>query len=80
MVSRRMQVGPSDHFVYDQSLKNLMKRMNEYIKDRNKGFLDPLEKSSGLKQQRIGLLLNSSTTLCSRMKAFGVRLFLTTFA
>jgi len=23
-----------DHFVYDQSLKNLMERMNEYIKDR----------------------------------------------
>ncbi|MGC8665041.1 MAG: hypothetical protein ACP5SE_05175, partial [Nitrososphaeria archaeon] len=24
-----------DHFVYEQSLKNLMERMNEYIKDRS---------------------------------------------
>jgi hypothetical protein len=29
-----------DHFVYDQSLKNLMKRMNYYIKDRTEAFDD----------------------------------------
>ena len=27
-----------DHVVYDQSLKNLMERMNEYIKDRTEAF------------------------------------------
>ena len=32
-----MQVGV-DHVVYEQSLKNLMERMNEYIKDRVEAF------------------------------------------
>ena len=27
-----------EHVVYDQSLKNLMERMNEYIKDRTEAF------------------------------------------
>jgi len=27
-----------DHVVYEQSLKNHMKRMNEYIKDRTEAF------------------------------------------
>jgi len=28
------------HVIYDQSLKNLMERMNEYIKDRTEAFDD----------------------------------------
>jgi len=27
-----------EHVVYEQSLKNLMERMNEYIKDRTEAF------------------------------------------
>ena len=27
-----------EHVVYEQSLKNLMERMNEYIKDRKEAF------------------------------------------
>ena len=29
-----------EHVVYEQSLKNLMERMNEYIKDRTEAFDD----------------------------------------
>ncbi|MFP3130140.1 MAG: hypothetical protein RXR51_00935 [Nitrososphaeria archaeon] len=29
-----------DHVVYEQSMKNHMKRMNEYIKDRTEAFDD----------------------------------------
>ena len=29
-----------DHVVYEQNLKNLMEKMNEYIKDRTESFDD----------------------------------------
>ena len=34
------RLADADHFVYDQKFKNLMERMNEYIKDRTEAFDD----------------------------------------
>ena len=44
-----------DHVVYEQSMKNHMKRMNEYIKDRTEAFDDfSRAESQNLTMQRTG--------------------------
>ena len=44
-----------DHVVYEHSLKNLMERMNEYIKDRTEAFDDfSRAESQNLTMQRTG--------------------------
>jgi len=37
-LSTRTELLGVEHFVYEQSLKNLIERMNEYIKDRTEAF------------------------------------------